>query len=648
MLQPPRARAARLIAASVLAISVLLPATVPAVAASPVVLTVGTTQDMDSTNPFNTALVSGYEAFQLTYDLLTNFKLDTTAGPGFADSWVRSPDKVTYHIREGMKWSDGTPATSQDVCYSWGLAMAAIADGANVGAGYLDPNVKDAGVTKIECPDDRTFIAYTTDQSDRIYQVYVPILPKHVYGKVDYKKMADEKFAGPLVGTGAYTLAEWKTGQYARFVRNPHYWGQQGFEDEVVIRFFPDNADAMFQALKNGELDYAHNVNPDQFKQLAADPAYKAVAGKANGWTQLAFNTYGTGTGKTIPSGGPSTKALLDPAFRDALGYAVDRKALVARVLGGFGDPGTTNVPPVLSDWHVEPTTPRTFDIALAKSKLDAAGYVLDANGNRLDKEGKPIKLRLYAPDSEASYAKSAEFVKDWYSQLGIAVSTQVLTSSALSTLVLPPEAKGTAKYDIELWGWTGNPDPNALLQIFRCDAIGGTSDSQYCNPDYDKLYDQQSKEAGTQRHATLATMQNLIYDQAPYDILYYDANLDVYRTDRFAGWQNMPASGTPMFTYGDLNYSLLTDAKATPSPAPSQASASPAASAGGSTAPASAGAPSAAPATSAPSPDAGNASSGGSGGTLFIGGAALVVVLVVGGLLIARRRRGKAAGEDE
>ena len=59
--------------------------------------------------------------------------------------------------------------------------------------------------------------------------------------------------------------------------------------------------------------------------------------------------------------------------------------------------------------------------------------------------------------------------------------------------------------------------------------------------------------------------MQNLIYDEAPYDILYYDANLDAYRNDRFAGWQNMPADGTPLFTYGPLGYTLLTDATAVP-----------------------------------------------------------------------------------
>ena len=60
--------------------------------------------------------------------------------------------------------------------------------------------------------------------------------------------------------------------------------------------------------------------------------------------------------------------------------------------------------------------------------------------------------------------------------------------------------------------------------------------------------------------------MQNLIYDQAPYDILYYDANLAAYRTDRFAGWENQPASnGTPLFTYSTLNYTKLTDAAAVP-----------------------------------------------------------------------------------
>ncbi len=636
MSQPLRGRTARLLAVVMLATTVLLPAAAPAAAADPVVLRVGTTQDLDASNPFNTYLVSGYEAFQLTYNLLVDFDKDAHPGPGFADTWTRNPDNVTFHIRDGMTWSDGQPATSKDACFSWGLALAAVKAEESVGAGYLDPGVKDAGVTKIDCPDASTMVVSTTDQSDRIYQVYVPILPEHIYGKDDYKTIANEKFDPPLVGTGPYTMVEWKTGQFARFERNPTYWGKQGFADQVVLQFF-GSSDTMLQALKKGEIDYTHNLNPDQFKQLAADPGYVAVAGKANGWTQLAFNTYGTGTGKTIKGGGPSTKALLDTAFRDALGYAVDKPALVERVLGGFGDVGTTIVPPVLSDWHVEPTTPRTFDIELAKQKLDAAGYKLNGDGKRLDKEGKAISLRLDYPSTDSNYAKSANFVKVWYGQLGIGVTTQAYDSATLGSIVLPSDGK--AKYDIELWGWAGNPDPNALLQIFRCDAIDNTSDSQYCNPAYDKLYDLQLTQAGAERQATLAEMQNLIYDEAPYDILYYDSNLDVYRTDRFAGWQNMPENGTPLFTYGILDYTLLTDATAQPSP-----TVAPAASA---EAPGSSGAAATpAPATPAPSADGGTAT--GSDNTLLLVGVVVLLLVVVVGLMFARRRGGGADDDDE
>ena len=266
----------------------------------------------------------------------------------------------------------------------------------------------------------------------------------------------------------------------------------------------------------------------------------------------------------------------------------------------------------------MSPDTPRTFDIELAKQKLDAAGYVLDGNGKRLDKEGKPINLRLDYPSTDDNYAKSADFVKVWYGELGIGVTAQAYDSATLGSIVLPSDGK--AKYDIELWGWAGNPDPNALLQIFRCDAIDNTSDSQYCNPEFDKLYDLQLTQAGAERQATLAQMQNLIYNEAPYDILYYDANLDVYRTDRFAGWQDMPSNGTPLFTYGMLDYTLLTDATAQPSPTvePSTAPSSGEPAASASTAPVQA--------TPAPSAGGDNASDSGSGGMLLL----LVVVVVV------------------
>ena len=365
MIQPSRRRVARLSASVALAFSVLLPGAVPAAAADPVVIQVGTTQDLDATNPFNTALVVGYEVVPAHLQPAHRVRQGRRSpGPGSPTRWERSPDKVTFHIRDGMQWSDGTPATAKDVCFSWGLAMAAIKDDSYIGSGYLDPGVKDAGVTKIECPDDSTFIAYTTDQSDRIYQVYVPILPQHVYGKLDYKKIADEKFDGAARrAPGRTPSPSGRPASSPRFVRNPHFWGKQGFADEVVLRFFPDNTDTMVQALKSGELDYAHDVNPDQFKQLQTDPAYTAVVGAPTAGRSSPSTPTGRAPARPSRTAAPRRKALLDPAFRDALGYAVDHKELVDRVLGGFGDVGTTIVPPVLGDLHVEPDHLRTFDI---------------------------------------------------------------------------------------------------------------------------------------------------------------------------------------------------------------------------------------------------------------------------------------------
>jgi peptide/nickel transport system substrate-binding protein len=636
-------RAIRLGSALALAAALLVPASaLPARAANPLVLRVGTTQDLDALNPYQTLLVSGYEAFQLTYNLLVDFGPNLEPVPGFADSWTRAANgkSWTFHIRTGMKWSDGQPATSADACFSWGLGVAAIKDGANIGAGYLDPSLKDAGVTAVSCPDDQTMIATTADASDRVLQVYLPIIPKHVWGKETYKTIGDAKFVAPLVGSGPYTAAEWKTSQFVRFVRNPDYWGKQGAADEVVIQFFK-GADTMVQAFKAGEIDYARDTTPEQLKALENQPNVKTVVGSANGWSQLAFNEYGASKGTLTPGIGPSTKALWDPAFRDALGYAVDKKTLVDRVLGGYGEVGTTIVPPVLGAWHVEPDHPRAFDIEMAKQKLDAAGYKLDGQGQRLDKEGKPISLRLDYPNTKDTYAKAAQFVKDWYDQLGIKVTAQQYDSATLGNIVLPPEAGKDfkANYDIELWGWSGNPDPNALLQIFRCDAIGSSSDSQYCNPAFDKMYDSQNAAATADARKTILTqMQNLIYDQAVYDILYYDANLAAYRTDHFGGWQNQPlANGTPLFTYGTLQYTLLTDATAVPSPTPVATTAP-----GASPTPVASAAPSATGGTTAPA--------GGTGDNTVLYVVILVAVLVVAGgiLMVVMRRRRATPGDEE
>ena len=394
----------------------------------------------------------------------------------------------------------------------------------------------------------------------------------------------------------------------------------------------------MVQALKAGEIDYAREISKDLFNQLKTQPNIVTVNGASNGWTELGFNTYGTGTGKTIKGGGPSTKALLDPAFRDALGYAIDKQKLVDNVIGGYGSIGTTLIPPVIKDWHVEPKTLRTFDIELAKQKLDAAGYKLDASG-RAARQGRQADQ---PPDGHARRQPQSPEVRPVHPGLVLPARDQghpkIYDSGALVDLMLPPEAGGAgnkAAYDLFIWTWSWGPNVDDPLDVFRCKAIGYSSDSLWCNADYDRLYNEQHDAPTPEaRHALLDQMQNLWYDQAPYHILYYDDGLTAYRTDKWAGWRNQPPNGTPLFAYSILGETLLTDVSAAPSPtvAPSGASGGP--SAGGS------------PGASA-SPGAGGPTS--SGGTPIL--PIIVVVVVVAalaGFLAMRRRSGPAADEDD
>jgi len=575
MRSPLRARSARILASVGLVGALLIPAgNTSAADPQPLVLRVGLTQTLDSVNPYGTALVSGYEVFGLTYDFLVGYGPNNEPAPGFAESWERAADgkSYTFHIRKGMTWSDGTPANAADACFSYQINLDAIAAGKNVGLGYIDPSVKTALVTKVECPDAQTMIMTTSDPSMRPLQLGVPILPKHIWGTKTYEEIGNAKFDAPQVGSGPYQLVEWKTGEYVKLQRNKTYWGSQGAEDQIIIQFF-GSADTLVQALKAGEIDYARGANADQFNALKKEPNIVTVAGEANGWTEFGFNTYGTGTGKTIPKGGPSTKALQDPAFRSAVGYAIDKDLMLQKIHLGYGVVGTTPVPPVLSEWHTDPSDIRKFDLAVADQKLTAAGYVKDASGNRLDKEGKPISLKLVFPQDDDTYAKAAQFIAGWFKDIGIKVTPTAMESGALVSAMLPPEATppGTADYDLFIWGWSGSPDPSVLLEIFTCGAIGGSSDSLWCDKKYDDLYDKQNAVGGADRKAVLAELQQYWYDQAPYHILYYDANLHAYRTDKFSNWQVQPKSGTPLFATSTLNYTLLKPAS-TSSPVPTGA----------------------------------------------------------------------------
>ena len=149
-------------------------------------------------------------------------------------------------------------------------------------------------------------------------------------------------------------------------------------------------------------------------------------------------------------------------------------------------------------------------------------------------------------------------------------------------------------------------------------------------------MYDKQAGEAGDARHATLAQMQNLIYDEAPYDVLFYDANLDVYRNDKFAGWREHAARRDADV---HLRHPQLHEAARCDGGAAAHARGTVRAGFGGAAQSEAPGAPTAAPSPSASTGSGDAASGSGSNTTLLLALVAVVGVVVAGGLIWSRRR---------
>ena len=372
------ARFGRIVAVLGLVAALLFPALGVAAAEGdeePLVLRAGTDQDLQVLNPWNSVVVADFEVFTLNYDLLVGFGQDLEPVPGFAESWEPSNDNSTwtFKIRPGMQWSDGEPATSADVVYTFQLILDALeTDTEYLGQGYLDGYLTNAGVTSVTAPDEETVVIETEFPNTLLLQAYVPILPEHVWSEYTLEEIGNfegtEPFLNepPVVGTGPYQAVEFEPGNFIRFARNENYWGEQGAADEVIIQHF-SSADTMVQALKTGEVDYVRGVLADQFTDLLDEPDIVAVEGIANGYTELSINTGGNKEGY-----GGRTAALSDVALRDALGYAIDTEALVDATLGGYGTPGSTIIPPFHTRWHVPPENPRTFDIEEAKRRSAA------------------------------------------------------------------------------------------------------------------------------------------------------------------------------------------------------------------------------------------------------------------------------------
>jgi peptide/nickel transport system substrate-binding protein len=518
------------------------------------VFRIGDTNDIDGFNPFKVVEVPSYEVMDLTYDLLVDFSpKDSSPVPGLADSWETSEDGLTwtFHLNKEARWHDGEDVTSEDVAYTFQRIL-------DEEQGLYIDYVRQ--IESIETPDEDTVVFTTKEPSVQMLAMYVYILPKHIWEDVP----ADETKSfenSPAIGSGPFQAVEWKKGQFARLEANPDYFRGAPTLDEVIFQFY-DNDDTMVQALRNGEVDYISGIPINLFKSLENQEGIETNSAPDPGFTELGFNLYEPSPEAIEEFDAPETStghpALLDPRVREAINWAIDEEQLTQRILQGEGIPGSTLVPPALAKYHLEiPESERQgFDIERSRQLLEEAGW-RDTNGDgTVDKDGEELQLRLFVRSEDNDTVTAGQFIEDWFGEAGIGLETKAIGDTALTDAIY------AADYDMFIWGWVSDPDPDFILSVLTCDQIMGWSDTFWCNEEYSQMYQEQKTQLDLdERAVTIKEMQRIAYEENPYIIFYYDNQTEAWRTDKFEGWTKTPTEADPgqvVYTVSNETYMNL------------------------------------------------------------------------------------------
>jgi peptide/nickel transport system substrate-binding protein len=334
-------------------------------------------------------------------------------------------------------------------------------------------------------------------------------------------------------------MKQYKPNEFVDLAVNTDYHGGRAKVDEVIFQVFT-SPDVLVQAIKTGQVDMITELPNTSVDALRKAANVKVVVGApfAPNLADIVINQVAPENCPSKADGGVCSghPALRDKQVRLALAYATDKKKLIDVVLLGYGTPGIALIPDGTGDWFNTSIKDFPFDPAKANQILDAAGYK-DVNGDGIrdmPDGSKPLKFRLNWPTSSIVAPRLAELLGEMWKKIGVALDPQAVEDNTLTSKCCP-----ALDYDIMLWGWVADPDPNTLLIIPTTEQIvKGYNETGYSNPKYDQLYVQQGTELDHAKRVKMVwDMQQIVHDDVVYIIPFYYQQVQAYRTDRFKGW---------------------------------------------------------------------------------------------------------------
>jgi len=450
-------------------------------------LRAGLDSDPPNLDPHRSTAAVDRQVFQNLYDKLVDTDANLAIIPMLATSWTISPDgkAVTFKLRQGVKFQDGTPFNADAVRYNFERMK--------------DPKFPSARRSEILPVTGVTVVDPYTVRLN-LEKPYSPLL----YVLTDRAGMmvspaAAQKdglnFALHPVGTGPFSFVEKIPQDHVTLQRNSNYWnkGEPNLERIVYRPFVDDNA--RVANLKSGDVDIINAVPAPQIKQLtdeAAKPGakFRLLQHGAFAWFGIYLNV---------------TKPPFDnKALRQAFSATIDRNVIANVVLQGAAYPAYSffpnGTPAYDPTWKIPPR-----NISLAKEKLQAAGHPGGFEFTVLSTPGQVNNSILQAIQSMAAEA-------------GIQMKVQLIEFGQLL------DETDHLRHQAALLGWSGRPDPDFDIYPFMTPSgIGSFNDAGYQNPRVTELLDAaRLLNDMNQRRRAYSEVTKILADDMPYAWLYF------------------------------------------------------------------------------------------------------------------------------
>jgi len=426
---------------------------------------------------------------------------------------------ITWKLKQGLVWSDGSPVTSADVAFTAEYCMHP--EGGCASASFFD------GVSSVEAVDDLTIKVTFDAPKPNPYGPLVggqsPIIQAAQFADCLGAKAPEctEANFNPI-GTGPFTVTEFRPNDVISYAANENYReeGKPAFAS-VTFKGGGDAVAAGRAVLETGEFDYAWNLQlaPDVIAKMEEGGKGMAIAGFGPLVERLEMNL--TNPSPDLP---PETRAtvaephpfLSDERVRRALSMAIDRALLTEVGYGKAGSP-TCDLVPAPAIYASGNEECLTQDLDGAKALLDEAGWT-DSDGDGVrDKDGVKLAI-LYQTSTNAVRQDFQALIKDWWGQIGVETELRNLDASVFfGGDPGSPDTFQKFYADVEMYANTfSGTDPQQYLAAYRCGGEPkpdsqwqGENINRFCDPAYDALIDELAQTGDIDKRAELAKKMN-------------------------------------------------------------------------------------------------------------------------------------------